>query len=80
MDFGIMRASTEDYFWPDKTKDWVVQSFDGFNSYLIIVDEISRYLWVFLTATKKPPVTLIQAFLAQFWNASGGLVRTDQGG
>ena len=34
---------------------------------------------MFLTATKEPPIAHVQAFLAQFGNASGGLVRTDQG-
>ncbi len=80
MDFGFMRASTDDYTRPDKSKDWVAQSFDGYNSYLLIVDEISRYVWVFLTESKELPIDLVQAFLAQFGNASGGLIRTYQGG
>jgi hypothetical protein len=45
MDFGFMRASTSDYSRRDKTKDWVVFSYDGFSSYLLIVDKASRYVW-----------------------------------
>ena len=51
MDFGFMRASSSDYSRRDKTKDRVVLSYDGFSLYLLIVDEASRYIWVFLTAT-----------------------------
>ena len=75
-----MRASADDYSRPDKSKDRVVQSFDGFNSYLLIVDEVSRYLWVFLTKSKEPPIGEVTTFLAQFGNSEGGIIRTDQGG
>jgi hypothetical protein len=37
-----MHASALDYSWPDKSKDCVVQSFDGYSSYLLIVYEASR--------------------------------------
>ena len=80
MDFGFIRASADDYSRPNKEKDRVVQSFDGYNSYLIIVDEVSRYLWVFLTKSKEPPIGEVTTFLAQFGNADGGIIRTDQGG
>ena len=55
MGFGFMRASTLDYSRRDKAKDWVVISYDGYSSYLLIVDEASCYIWVFLTASKSPP-------------------------
>ncbi len=41
MDFGFMRASAEDYSWADKSKDQVVFSYDGYSSYLLIVDKAS---------------------------------------
>jgi hypothetical protein len=41
MDFGFMRASTTDFSKRDKSKDHVVHSYDGFTSYLLIVDETS---------------------------------------
>ena len=42
MDFGFMRASTEDYRHPNKTTNWVGQSYDGYSAYLLIVDGASR--------------------------------------
>ena len=62
MDFGFMRASTLDYSRRDKAKDRVVFSYDGFSSYLLIVDEASRYVWVFLTASNHPPLTSSRRF------------------
>ena len=65
---------------PDKTKGQVVVSFDGFNSHLLIVDEVSRFMWVFLTKSKEPPLDIARAFLARFGHDNGGIIRTDQGG
>jgi hypothetical protein len=80
MDFGFMRALASDYSRPDKIKDCVVHSYDGFSSYLLVIDEASQYVWIFLTASKEPPTTIVKAFLAQHCHANGGCVRTDQGG
>jgi len=74
MDFGFMRASTSDYSRRDKTRDRVMFSYDGFSSYLLIVDEASRYVWVFLTASKSPPIDIIQEFLQQHGHKAGGCV------
>jgi hypothetical protein len=57
-----------------------VTSWDGFSSYLLIVDEDLRYIWVFLTKSKEPPVDIIDAFMTRFGHKDGGSVRTDQGG
>ena len=72
MDFGFMRASTTDYAKPFKTSDRVIHSWDGYLSYLLIVDEASRYIWVFLTKTKEPPLDIIDTFLARFGHFDGG--------
>ena len=80
MDFGFMRASTSDYSRRDRAKDRVVFSYDGFSSYLLIVDEASRYVWVFLTASKSPPIDIVEEFLTQHGHEDGGCIRTDQGG
>jgi hypothetical protein len=80
MDFGFMRASTSDYARRDKSKDRVVSSYDGFTSYLLVIDEASRFVWVFLTATKSPPIDIIKEFLTQHGHEDGGCIRTDQGG
>ena len=50
MDFGFMRASSSDYSNPNTSLDWVVDSWDRFSSYLLIIDEASRYIWVLGTA------------------------------
>ena len=55
MDFGFMRSSTSDYARPNKATDRLVLSYDGFNSYLLIIDEVLHYAWVFLTKSKKIP-------------------------
>ena len=80
MDFGFMRASTSSYGLRNKADDRVVQSHDSFSSYLLVVDEASRYAWVFLTDGKDPPNSIIQEFLTRFGHPDGGSIRTDQGG
>ncbi len=80
MDFGFMRASMSQFGRPNKTQDQVVLSFDNFTSYLLTIDEALRHAWVFLTASKDPPVDIVKAFLEQFGHANGGLIWTDQGG
>jgi hypothetical protein len=77
MDFGFMRASALDYSQPDKMKDRVVCSYDGCSSYLLVVDKALHFGWIFLTATKEPPLDIIRAFLAQHGHAGGGCIRTD---
>ena len=44
MDFGFMRASASDFGKRSKKTDRVVFSYDGYSSYLLIVDEASRYI------------------------------------
>jgi hypothetical protein len=56
MDYGFMRASNEDYTKPSTKTDRVIESFDGYTSYLLIVDEVSKYTWIFLMKTKDPPI------------------------
>jgi hypothetical protein len=80
MDFGFMRASQFDHRCPNKISDRVIKSFNGFTSYLLIVDETSCHMWVFLNSTKDPPLEIIDKFLLRFGHPDGGLIRTDQGG
>ena len=80
MDFGFMRVSDSDFDGRDRTRARVIKSWDGFSSYLLIVDEASRYIWVFLTKSKDPPIDIVESFLGKFGHAEGGIVRTDQGG
>lgn len=80
MDFGFIRASASDYSSPDATKDWVVESFDGYVAYLIIVDDATKYVWIFLRKSKTPPTDLVSHFLQMYGRKSGGVIRCDQGG
>jgi hypothetical protein len=80
MDFGFLRASTSDLTPQTRSGDRVVYSHDGFTSYLLIVDEASRYIWVFLTNSKSPPLNIVNEFLKTHGLPAGGFIRTDQGG
>ena len=80
MDFAFLRASSVNYTKSRIKEDRVVTSFDGYNSHLVIVDEASSYVWVFLLKSKEPPTQLVVDFLKLHGHKDGGIVRTDQGG
>lgn len=82
MDFGFIRASTGDLLRPNSQADRVVESYDGFSSYLLIVDAAKKMSWVFCTKSKEPPLTLVSLFLTTYGRSfvKGGFVRCDQGG
>jgi hypothetical protein len=48
MDFGFMGASRRDYRSPHLGLDRVIECFEGFSAYLIVIDKASRYSWVYL--------------------------------
>ena len=77
MDFGFVRGSG----YRVKREDTpTVTSIDRFNSYLIIVDKATRYIWIFLTASKSPPVEIARSVLRKFKSTKPHrTVRTDQG-
>ena len=75
MDYGFMCSSTLDYSRPQKGRARVVRSYDGFTSYLLIIDEASQYVWVFLTDTKEPPLDIISEFLRHHGHDNGGCIR-----
>jgi hypothetical protein len=80
MDFGFLRASKLDYSRPGDPEDRVIFSFDGYNSYLLIVDEYTKFIWVFLCSSKEPPLELVHLHLDIFGRKQGGSIRCDQGG
>jgi hypothetical protein len=80
MDYGFMRASSSDFSKTLRSNDHVVYSYDGYTSYLLIVDEASRYIWVFPTSSKDPPLDLVLTFLRVHGHINGSSIRTDQGG
>ncbi len=75
-----MRASNLEYSRPQKGKDRVVCLYDSFTSYLLIVNEATWYVWVFLTASKDPPLDIVSEFLHHHGHKDSGSIRTDQGG
>ena len=77
IDFGFMGASNDNYRHPNKNR--IVQLYDGYNTYLLIVDGASCRVWVFLMESKTPPTAILRAFLTKFGLAKG-VIRTNQGG
>ncbi len=75
-----MQASSSNYSRPNKTTDRVIDSWDGYSLYLLVVDEASRYIWVFLTKSKDPPLDIIDMFLDHFGLKIGSSIQSDQGG
>lgn len=72
MDFGFVHG---------KTNNRLIRSHDGFDSYLLITDAKTRYLWIFLCKNKTPPIKTLRLFLAQYGLQTGPrTIRTDQGG
>jgi hypothetical protein len=62
--------------------DRIVDSYDGYSSYLLIVENKSSKTWVFLTKSKAPPLDILRLFLHTFGcnQDLGGYIRCDQGG
>jgi hypothetical protein len=82
MDFGFMHASISDYGRPDVKCNKVVESYDGYSSYLLIIDDKSSKTWVFLTRTKEPPIEIVHLFLQSFGcnKSLSGFIYCNQGG
>lgn len=78
MDFGFVRGSK---YVVKSENNPSITSIDGYNSYLIIVDRVTRYIWIFLTISKAPPITIAQKVLHKFkCKNPHRTVQTDQGG
>ena len=79
MDFGFARGS--DYSNKNE-KGQVITSKDGYNSYLLIVDKFTGYIWVMLSCGKDPPLDFVKDFLKMHKDEKCKIctIRTDQGG
>ena len=65
MDFGFVRGSD----WKAKDNDGkLITSIDKYRSYLLIIDRATRYIWIFLTKTKEPPIEQAKGILQRFQN------------
>jgi hypothetical protein len=79
IDFGFIRASSADF--GVSTGNRVITSYDGNNSYLLVVCAKIRQTWVFCQASKSPPIFIIERFLALNGPKSGPrYLCMDQGG
>jgi hypothetical protein len=79
MDFGFICSSTSDYSRPTTSTDRIVFSYHGYSLYLIVINKASQYVWIFLTASKEPPIAIVWEFLTQHGHDNSGCIRTDQG-
>ena len=77
MDYGFVRGS--DYTARDNDGK-LVTSIDKYRAYLLIIDRKSRYIWIFLTKTKEPPLLQVKSLLSIFKPCSISRITTDQGG
>jgi len=79
VDFGFMKGSG--YCKKDE-EGRTITSIDGFRSYFLIIDRKTRYVWVFLTKTKTPPLKIFGQFLKDHGHptAQNRTVRSDRGG
>lgn len=81
-----MRASSEAYQkWTSnggkEKSPRVVESYNGFTSYLIVTDSHTCYTWIFLCLLRDPPTEIMSAFIRRYGNKDGyWAVRVDQGG
>ena len=76
-DFGFVRSKT--FHWKDK--DGRTQtSIDGKNAYLLAIDRKTRYMWVFISSSKQPPLEFCEQLLTKFRaSTTHRTVRCDQG-
>jgi dUTP pyrophosphatase len=78
MDFGFPRGKT---FHIKDEYGRLITSLDGYRAYFLIIDRKSRYIWIMLAKTKKPPILFLQKFFSTHGLKSGRrIVRTDKGG
>lgn len=85
IDFGFVRGQEDSYDIKNdnlpQQKGKIVKSIDGFNCYVIVVDRITHYTWIFLAQSKHPPILTIENLLNKFKSENPHrTVRTDQGG
>ena len=80
IDFEFVRGSDFKVPTGQKGEGPTLTSIDAKNSYCIIVDRATRYIWVHLDNTKQPPIDPVRMVLRKFGNKqiTHRTVRTDQ--
>lgn len=78
MDFGFVRGST----WKQQDENGqTITSINGYRAYLLVVDRATRYKWIFLSKSKKPPIAMVRGLLQRLdCKATERYIMTDQGG
>lgn len=77
MDYGFVCGSD----WSAKTNDGkLVTSIDKYRAHLLVIDKSTRYIWIYLTRNKTPPLTQVSGLLERFWKYTFATIMTDQGG
>ena len=76
-DFGFMRSKS----YQQKDEEGKMQtSIDGKRAYLLIIDRCTRYMWVYIANSKRPPVQFCKSVLNKFKSSTKHrTVRCDQG-
>jgi deoxyuridine 5'-triphosphate nucleotidohydrolase len=75
-DFGFARGSA---FRMKTESGKTITSIDGKNSYCLIVDRATRYIWVYVGDSKEPPVEAVRLILQKFGSKNTHRTfRTDQ--
>ena len=79
VDFGFMKGSD---FCKHDEEGQTITTIDGYRSYFLIIDRKTRFVWIFLTKNKKPPLKVFAEFLKQHGHptAQPRTVRSDRGG
>ncbi len=79
VDFGFLHGTD---FATTDTQGSLITSIDGYQSYLLIIDKCSRYLWIFLAKTKTLPIDIVKNFLQQHGSphTKYRTIWTDKGG
>jgi hypothetical protein len=76
-----MQVSISDYTKPCLATNKVVESFNGYVSYLLIMDEVSHHVcWAFPQKSKEPPIDIVSHFLHMYGHLSGGVIHCNQVG
>ena len=55
----------------EEKKGNFLASIDAYTSYLPVIDDASRYTWIFLTKDKKSPIEIVDNFLEYHGLKSG---------
>ena len=76
-DFGFMRSKS----YQQKDDEGKLQtSIDGKRAYLLIIDRYTRYMWVYIANSKRPPIQFCKSVLNKFKSSTKHrTVRCDQG-